>query len=130
MKGIFKKLDSYISKARKIGTSKDYSSIDFELLDNNTLKTLYSADGIGKKIIDIKSKDMIREWIDIEKDTDGQILDALNDIDVKTVLVQKRTEYDLSDHMKITINKFHGNGQKLQKKKANFRKFFRPKVKK
>jgi len=84
IKRITKKLDNYINKVRKIGTGQDYDCIDFKLLDINILKAIYSADGLGKKIIDIKSEDMIREWIDIEKDTDGEILEALNDLNAKS----------------------------------------------
>jgi phage-related protein (TIGR01555 family) len=79
-----RKFDSYINKLKNIGTKSDVDCVDFKLLSIDTIKTIYAADGIAKKIIDIKSEDMIREWIEIEGDTDGKILNALHKLKAKS----------------------------------------------
>lgn len=75
------KVDTYFNKCRKLGTSKDVTGLNVEILTREYLFALYTADGIAGKIVDIKTHDMVREWIDIPEDTDGLILDRLSDLD-------------------------------------------------
>jgi len=82
------RIDSYVNKCRGIGVNEDINSIKLNVLNIDALRAIYSSDGIGKRIIDIKSEDMIRQWISIEKDTDGNILEALDGINAKSVFLR------------------------------------------
>lgn len=48
--------------------------------DCDTLTELYRGDGIGKRIVDIPAKDMVREWFNVLGDTDGLINNDLKKI--------------------------------------------------
>lgn len=44
------------------------------------LEEIYRADGIGRKVVDLPAQEMVREWIEVEGDTDGLILKELTRI--------------------------------------------------
>ena len=52
--------------------------------DRQTLIELYRGDGLGKRIIQIPAKDMVREWFKIEGDSDGVIVKKMNDLFTKS----------------------------------------------
>lgn len=81
-------MDSYANLINKLGARNDVTNINFNLLSSSNLCNIYQGDGVAKKIIDIKSKDMIREWIKFEKDTDGLILDVMNSLNVKQEILK------------------------------------------
>lgn len=56
---------------------------DPEIFDRNYLTSIYRGAGIGTRIIDIPSKDMVREWVKIEGDVEGEISQKLSDLKVK-----------------------------------------------
>jgi phage-related protein (TIGR01555 family) len=75
--------DNYVNATKKLGAARDVTSIDCKILNEFELTRVYHADGLAKKIIDIKAEDMIREWITLQNDTDGEILGILDKLDAK-----------------------------------------------
>jgi len=60
-------------------------------IDQITATDLHRGDGFGKKVIDLPVREMFREWITIEGDTDGFILKDLSDIKAKQNLRDAKT---------------------------------------
>lgn len=55
-------------------------------IDQVTATDLYRGDGFGKKIVDLPAREMFREWIEVEGDTEGLTLKELDRIKVKQQL--------------------------------------------
>jgi phage-related protein (TIGR01555 family) len=53
------------------------------LIDDETLRALTTNEGIGKKTVNLLAGDMTREWFTISQDTDGEILNYLDKLNVK-----------------------------------------------
>ena len=54
-----------------------------ERFDRRSLIEIYRGDGLGKRIIQIPSDDMVREWIKIEGDPEGHVVKKMNDLSTK-----------------------------------------------
>jgi phage-related protein (TIGR01555 family) len=67
------------------GRDKSKSNTYFAdcILDRVTLTSIYRGDGIGRRIVDLPTHDMYREWFTVEGDTDGKILKALRRLRAK-----------------------------------------------
>lgn len=55
-------------------------------LDQVTLTDLYRGDGFGRKIVDLPAREMFREWIEIEGDTEGLTIQELKRLKAKQML--------------------------------------------
>ena len=60
-------------------------------IDQITAIDLYRGDGFGRKVIDLPVREMFREWITIEGDTDGLILKDLGVLRAKQRLRDAKT---------------------------------------
>lgn len=54
-----------------------------EILDDETLTSLYREDGIATRIVDIVPQDMVRNWFHVEGDTDNSIIKYLDKLKAK-----------------------------------------------
>ncbi|MCK5609873.1 DUF1073 domain-containing protein [Candidatus Pacearchaeota archaeon] len=52
--------------------------------DRQSLIEIYRGDGLGKRIIQIPAKDMVREWIKISGDPEGLITKGMNELSTKS----------------------------------------------
>lgn len=53
------------------------------LFDEVTLSDIYRDEGFGRRIIDLPTDEMTRQWIEIGGDTDGEMLNELKAIDAQ-----------------------------------------------
>jgi len=56
------------------------------ILGKDYLTDLYRSDGFARRIIDLPTKEMTREWFEIEGDSDGLLLDYLSKIGAKKAI--------------------------------------------
>lgn len=56
------------------------------LLDKVTLGSLFRSNGLAKKIVTLPANEMTREWINIEGDTDGEIVKYFENIKLKKAI--------------------------------------------
>ena len=66
---------------KKKGTSFNRA----ERFDRQTLTEIFRGDGLGKRIIILPAKDMVREWIKIEGDPDGLIVNKMEKLNTKSL---------------------------------------------
>jgi uncharacterized protein len=73
--------DGWANLITSAGTSKDANEYGFfnsdKQIDRRQLVDLYRHDGYAKKIIDIPADEMTREWIEIQGDPDGLIINLM-----------------------------------------------------
>lgn len=77
--------DGYVDVSKKIGTNpKKNRFFDYgEIPTDEKLAQIYTFDGLSKRYIDLLSDDMTRNWIEIKQDSDGKILNYLQNIKAK-----------------------------------------------
>lgn len=83
--------DGWNNALTKIGSSRETSATKFSYdrqLPQTELEAIYAGDGIGRKIVDLPVDEMIREWITVEKDTEGLVLKEFSEIDVKSQIAK------------------------------------------
>jgi phage-related protein (TIGR01555 family) len=59
--------------------------------DRQTLTEMYRGEGLGKRIINLPAKDMVREWLKIEGDPDGEIVNKMDKLDTKALTKEALT---------------------------------------
>jgi len=55
-------------------------------IDRSQCESLYRSNGLGRKVVELPAYEMTREWIDVEGDTDGLMLDELAMIGAKKAM--------------------------------------------
>ena len=81
------RIDGFMNIFTKRGTSKDrnvYTKFVWEgLFPDKTNLDIYNGDGIGAEIVDSYAEDATRMWISINNDEDGEIKNAMDDINAQ-----------------------------------------------
>ena len=93
MKNFFMRSDGWanaVTGAGKAGfDSKVSTGFDRqELLSDTDLSNIYRGEGIGKRIVDIPAKDMVRAWFTIEGDAKNNIIKELDTIGIRQAFKQ------------------------------------------
>ena len=73
--------DGYLDVVKKIGTNNSNQGFFLTIPSDEALASIYTGDGMAKKYLNLLCDDMTRAWINIQEDTDGEILDYLEQID-------------------------------------------------
>ena len=80
-------LDGYIDLAKKIGTKNiNNTGFGLSIANDSLFSALYTGNGLVKRLIDLLSDDMVRQWVTIPEDTEGKVLDYMKRLKVKTEL--------------------------------------------
>lgn len=66
--------------------STTYGSV--KLLNEQTLRDLYRGDGFARRIINLPTGEMVREWFEVAGDTDGEVVKYLSTIEAKKHVLQ------------------------------------------
>lgn len=57
-----------------------------ERFDRRTLIEIYRGDGLANRVIQVVAKDMVREWFKIEGDTEGLVVQRMNELSTKATI--------------------------------------------
>ncbi len=76
--------DGFIDAMRKLGNKNKGNGFRLTVASDATIAALYTGNGLAKRYIDLVVDDMVRQWITIPEDTDGEILEYLKRIKAKT----------------------------------------------
>ena len=93
MKNFFVRTDGWANAVTGAGRAGFDSKVDtvFELqklLTDQQLSNIYRGDGLGKRIVDIPAKDMVRAWFTIEGDAKNDVPKALDLIGARKAFKQ------------------------------------------
>lgn len=84
------KQDGWSNLLTGLGTKGDSTEhtnfVADKIYTRNELSSLYRFDGFAKKIVDIPADEMTREWIEIDGDPDGKIIDIMREMKFKKSL--------------------------------------------
>jgi len=90
-----KRLDGWMNALTLLGTVRDKkTNLKFQFpgrLNQSTLTELFRGEGFARKIIDRPVYDMVREWFNIEGDTEGEYNKVYKKIKFKQALIEHLT---------------------------------------